>query len=72
MHGAHKEELGLYTRLDAHPLASAWLRGLESILKNTMTIVLQACVQARMEEGKPTDGCFCFSYRSLILSFFPL
>ncbi|XP_070211333.1 dynein heavy chain domain-containing protein 1-like isoform X3 [Littorina saxatilis] len=49
--GLHKEEVGLYTKLDAHPTASAWLRGLESILKNTMTVVLQACVQARMEEG---------------------
>nr|KAG5709415.1 hypothetical protein BaRGS_029264 [Batillaria attramentaria] len=51
VHGAHKEELALYTQLDAQPLASTWLRSLDSILKNTMTIVLQACVQARMDEG---------------------
>ena len=66
VHGAYKEELGLYTKLEAHPSASTWLRGLESILKNTMTVVLQACVQARMEEGKATDGCFkCALYLSL-------
>ncbi|XP_076466624.1 dynein heavy chain domain-containing protein 1-like isoform X2 [Babylonia areolata] len=51
MHGAHKEEVGLYARLEAEPEASMWLRGLESIMKNTMMLVLQACVQTRMEEG---------------------
>ena len=66
VHGAYKEELGLYTKLEAHPSASTWLRGLESILKNTMTVVLQACVQARMEEGKASHGCLYYtSYLSL-------
>ena len=49
--GIQNEEVPLYTRLDATKTASIWLRNLESILKNTMAIMLQACVQTRMEEG---------------------
>ncbi|XP_025095393.1 dynein heavy chain domain-containing protein 1-like isoform X2 [Pomacea canaliculata] len=49
--GACGEEVSLYKRLEPHPQASAWLYNLESILKNTMTILLQACVQVCMEEG---------------------
>ncbi|XP_048242736.1 dynein heavy chain domain-containing protein 1-like [Haliotis rufescens] len=45
------EEVPLYAKLDSFPQATKWLRSLENLSKNTMTVMLQACVQARMEEG---------------------
>jgi hypothetical protein len=50
--GIHQEEVSLYAHLAVHPMASTWLKGLEAILKNTMALTLQACVQTRMEEGR--------------------
>ena len=52
IHGACGEELPLYSRVKATPLATSWLHNLEDILKATVTILMQACVQARMEEGE--------------------
>ncbi|XP_035825634.1 dynein heavy chain domain-containing protein 1 [Aplysia californica] len=51
IHGSCGEELPLYTRVKAMPLATNWLLNINDILKNTMSILMQACVQARMEEG---------------------
>ncbi|KAK6166840.1 hypothetical protein SNE40_023452 [Patella caerulea] len=51
MQGVMGEDVPLLARLEAYPLATRWLRGLENIMKNTLTVIMQACVQARMEEG---------------------
>ncbi|ESP00380.1 hypothetical protein LOTGIDRAFT_173233 [Lottia gigantea] len=45
------EEVPLLARLEANPSATKWLKTLESIMKNTLTVMMQACVQARMDEG---------------------
>ena len=45
------EELPLYMRIEAIASGTKWLQNLCEVLKNTMTIAMQACVQARIEEG---------------------
>ncbi|XP_069111191.1 dynein heavy chain domain-containing protein 1-like isoform X1 [Argopecten irradians] len=51
MHGALGEEVPLYTRVQAFPRATRWFKSFEAIMKNTMALMLQKCIQARMEEG---------------------
>ncbi|KAJ8313858.1 hypothetical protein KUTeg_008419 [Tegillarca granosa] len=51
VYGIMGEEIPLYVRLKSFPQATKWLKTLETIMKNTMAVVLEACVQARMEEG---------------------
>ena len=46
------EEIELVVRVQAFPKASKWLKTLENVMKNTMAMTLQACVQTRVEEGK--------------------
>ncbi|XP_078321876.1 dynein heavy chain domain-containing protein 1-like isoform X5 [Crassostrea virginica] len=45
------EEIELVVRVQAFPKASKWLKTLENVMKNTMAMTLQACVQTRVEEG---------------------
>ncbi|KAH9487912.1 hypothetical protein Btru_067436 [Bulinus truncatus] len=49
--GSLGEELPLYTKVEPVPSATKWLQNINKILKNTLTIALKACVQARLEEG---------------------
>lgn len=49
------EEIELVVRVQAFPKASKWLKTLENVMKNTMAMTLQACVQTRVEEGKGRD-----------------
>ncbi|GFR96312.1 dynein heavy chain domain-containing protein 1-like, partial [Elysia marginata] len=49
--GVCGEELPLYMRIEATASGTKWLHNLCEVLKNTMTIAMQACVQARIEEG---------------------
>ncbi|CAL1542050.1 unnamed protein product, partial [Lymnaea stagnalis] len=48
--GSHGEELPLYTKVEPVASAPKWLYNLNQVLKNTLTIALKACVQARIEE----------------------
>lgn len=50
--GVLGEEIDLVVRVQAFPKASKWLRTLENVMKNTLAMILQACVQTRVEEGK--------------------
>lgn len=52
--GVLGEEIDLVVRVQAFPKASKWLRTLENVMKNTLAMILQACVQTRVEEGKCT------------------
>lgn len=52
--GVLGEEIDLVVRVQAFPKASKWLRTLENVMKNTLAMILQACVQTRVEEGKWT------------------
>ncbi|XP_062587861.1 dynein heavy chain domain-containing protein 1-like, partial [Saccostrea cucullata] len=45
------EEMELVVRVQAFPKASKWLKALENVMKNTTAMIMQACVQTRMEEG---------------------
>ncbi|XP_052095798.1 dynein heavy chain domain-containing protein 1-like isoform X11 [Mytilus californianus] len=49
--GLLEEDVPFFVRVQAHQKATKWLKCLEQNMKNTMTIILQCCVQARMEEG---------------------
>uniref|UniRef100_A0A8W8M9M4 AAA+ ATPase domain-containing protein n=1 Tax=Magallana gigas TaxID=29159 RepID=A0A8W8M9M4_MAGGI len=49
--GVLGEEIDLVVRVQAFPKASKWLRTLENVMKNTLAMILQACVQTRVEEG---------------------
>ncbi|XP_056008158.1 dynein heavy chain domain-containing protein 1-like [Ostrea edulis] len=49
--GIMGEEIELVVRVQAFPKASKWLKTLENVMKNTTAMILQACVQTRMEEG---------------------
>ncbi|KAL3832089.1 hypothetical protein ACJMK2_023767 [Sinanodonta woodiana] len=51
MRGILGEEVPFCAHLEAQPKSTQWLKMLEGIMKNTMAIILQTCVQARMEEG---------------------
>jgi hypothetical protein len=50
--GVLGEEIELVVRVQAFPKASKWLKTLENVMKNTTAMIMQACVQTRMEEGK--------------------
>jgi hypothetical protein len=52
MKGLLDEEVPFFVRVQAFQKATKWLKSLEQNMKNTMTTILQGCVQARMEEGK--------------------
>ncbi|KAK7008742.1 dynein heavy chain domain-containing protein 1, partial [Biomphalaria glabrata] len=49
--GSLGEELPLYTKVEPGASAPKWLHNINQVLKNTLTIALKACVQARLEEG---------------------
>ncbi|XP_013418883.1 dynein heavy chain domain-containing protein 1-like [Lingula anatina] len=49
--GDMEEAVPLLYKLEANNLATRWLSGLEEGMKSTMATMLQACVQARWEEG---------------------
>lgn len=51
MKGLLEEDIPFFMRVQAHQKATKWLKNIETNMKNTMAIVLQGCVQARMEEG---------------------
>ena len=51
MKGLLDEEVPFFVRVQAFQKATKWLKSLEQNMKNTMTTILQGCVQARMEEG---------------------
>lgn len=68
------EEIELVVRVQAFPKASKWLKTLENVMKNTMAMTLQACVQTRVEEGKQryimeTMEVFFFKEQILKLKF---
>ena len=46
------ETLPLYKRLEALPSNTKWLSTLEYCIKTTMNTVMEACVQARLEDSK--------------------
>ena len=52
MRGLYGEEVPFFAHLEAQSKSTRWLKLLEGIMKNTMATILQACVQARMEESK--------------------
>ena len=45
------EELPLHCRVEAAPMATKWFSTLENTMKTTMQLVMEACVQARLEDG---------------------
>ncbi|XP_052798483.1 dynein heavy chain domain-containing protein 1-like isoform X5 [Mya arenaria] len=49
--GAMGEELPFFAHLEAQKNSTRWLKLLESIMKNTVATILQACVQTRLEDG---------------------
>ena len=49
--GLMGEELTLFTRLKAIPHATKWLATLEKYMKTTMLTIMEACIQARLEDG---------------------
>ena len=49
--GLMGEELVLYSRLKAVPQPAKWLLLLENYMKTTVLTLMQACVQARLEDG---------------------
>lgn len=51
MQGQLGEDIPLFMRVQSVPKATKWLRSVDNIVKNTMAIVLQKCIQARMDEG---------------------
>ncbi|KAK2146290.1 hypothetical protein LSH36_618g01010 [Paralvinella palmiformis] len=51
IHGILGEILPLYTHLEAYSSATKWLSTLEQHTKTTLQIVLEACVQAQLDEG---------------------
>lgn len=57
MKGLLEEDVPFFVRVQAHQKATKWLKCLEQNMKNTMTVILQCCVQARMEEGIK-DDCY--------------
>ena len=52
LHGDLGETLPMFDRLGALPSAARWMATLEKYMKTTVNTVLEACVQARLEEGK--------------------
>ena len=52
LEGCLKERLVLSSRLPAHSSAPQWLSQLEALMKTTLHTVMEACVLARLEEGK--------------------
>jgi hypothetical protein len=52
LHGILGETIPLTTRIKAMPNAPKWMSKLELTMKTTMATVLQACVQARLDDGK--------------------
>ena len=52
LHGVLGEEVTLYTRLESSHSATKWLSVLEQHMKTTLQLMLEACVQARLEDGR--------------------
>ena len=46
------ETLPLYKRLEALPSNTKWLSTLECYMKTTMNTIMEACVQARLEDSE--------------------
>lgn len=49
------EELKLFTRLKAIPQATKWLSVLERYMKTTLLTIMEACIQARLEDGRSSS-----------------
>ncbi len=52
IHGALGESLPLHARVPTAQKATRWLSTLESHMKTTLNTVMEACVQARLEDGE--------------------
>ena len=52
MRGLYGEEVPFFAHLEAQSKSTRWLKLLEGIMKNTMATILQACVQAKMEDSE--------------------